>query len=849
MTNGPSHQCGDVHTPLTQEELTQIARRRGAEQERRKWRDAKARGTEAQAKAGNAALRQIVNPLMDMLADDLEAYEAGHAVQHGKALKLLRGAPIDEVCEAVARAAVSGMTAAWLPDITMQSKLGAAAEDAILEAHWRKLSPAQATAMRALLRRSSDAVRRRKARKAYARGWAHELLAHGAGWDERATKTVGLIFVGFLVRLGMFRRLPLAKKRGKRPTNGLELTEQARQWISNYAEHEAASAEVLYPTIDPPLPWTAPYGGGFHGRGDLDHPAVPRNRRPFWIVKSPRKEHKARLLNADLSTVYAALNAAQATPWRINGRVFEVFSELHRIGRGEAGLTPADKAEKPERMEEADTDSAARERFLAARRDYYEAERKAVAHRIKEHRVLDTAKLLRDSPRFHFVHALDFRGRAYACSTFLSPQGGDLERGLLEFAEGEPMGDDGEWWLKIHLANCYGLDKRSFAERIEWADAHREWFCQIAAAPLDSVSEWEEADQPWQFLAACFAWFDYYRHGEPLCRLPVSIDGSCSGIQHCAGLARDAEAGARVNLTPRSPDEAPADIYADVAHRTNELLAEAAERRDQIAYWWRYEWEVTRNDVKASVMTLPYGSNKWSNIDKVRGSVEKQIRKNKKPLPVWLSPDRDNRTARSIAYKVLANAVWQAMEEIIRVPMSMMKYAQACARAMHERERRQLGACLRFGWTSPCGFPVFVDYRKSKSRRTELKDEATGRALTFEYYALTDATDWREVAQSAPPHFIHSLDASHLIRVLAKAGGEADIRQVSVVHDAFGTTPGKVSALSRLLRSEFVAIYSGDVLGDTLGAMLDEAGAARPEPVQMGTLDLSAIREARYMFA
>ena len=37
--------------------------------------------------------------------------------------------------------------------------------------------------------------------------------------------------------------------------------------------------------------------------------------------------------------------------------------------------------------------------------------------------------------------------------------GPDINRGMLEFAEGKKIGKDGLRWLKIHLANKIGKDK------------------------------------------------------------------------------------------------------------------------------------------------------------------------------------------------------------------------------------------------------------------------------------------------------------------------------------------------------------------------------------------------------
>jgi DNA-directed RNA polymerase len=846
-------------SPLTQEALTKIARDKGRTKVRKEWRDAKNAGAENRTRTGNAAVREIVDGLMDFLADDLEALQAGRPVPHGKSLRYLTGAPISEVCLAVARSAVNGMTRAeWVSGISMQARLGAAAEDAVLEALWRRLDPDQAAAARAHIGYPTDPLKRRLARKAFLMGWAGDIIGHGEGWSERTTKTVGAAFMDYLVRLGMFEHHKAGVGSNRRRTNGVRLTERATHWISNAVEHDVSSAEVLYPTIDPPIPWTKPYGCGLHGRGEVDHPAIPRNQRPLWIVKNARKEHKALLLKADLGTVYAAINAAQATGWRINKRVYAVFEEFRRSGKGEAGLALADRGEKPERPLDADTNSLVNKQFRADRREFHSGERKMARRRRVEYHIFDTARLLKDNECFYFAYTLDFRGRAYACSAYLSPQGKDLERGLLEFAAGETITPDGEWWLKLHLANTYGKDKDSFDDRIRWADEQSDWFCRIAARPVELVREWEDADSPWQFLAACFAWAAF-KAGVPLCHLPVTVDGSCSGIQHSAGLVADADAGARVNLVPREAHEKPADIYADVAARANEILAKKVVTLDRYAHGWLHEWKVTRADTKASVMTLPYGAAYFANVKKVRASVEKQIRKGKKRRPSWLSLEPANREERSAAYRVLSDAIWEAMVEIIKAPMEVMAYFKRCAGAMRKCEERLQRAArkvggkdggphLRFSWVSPCGFPVLADYRKGLKRRTELKDPNTGKRITFEFYKATDETDWEAAGNTAPPNFIHSLDASHLIRVLARSSSEG-VAQVSIIHDAFGTTPSKVGALVELLLEEFVAMYSKPVLENTLNAMLEAVGAERPEAPQIGSLDLNGMRQARYAFA
>ena len=46
-------------------------------------------------------------------------------------------------------------------------------------------------------------------------------------------------------------------------------------------------------------------------------------------------------------------------------------------------------------------------------------------------------------PRFYFPHNVDFRGRAYPMHPHLNHLGSDLSRGLLQFADGKPLGERG----------------------------------------------------------------------------------------------------------------------------------------------------------------------------------------------------------------------------------------------------------------------------------------------------------------------------------------------------------------------------------------------------------------------
>ena len=73
----------------------------------------------------------------------------------------------------------------------------------------------------------------------------------------------------------------------------------------------------------------------------------------------------------------------------------------------------------------------------------------------------------------------------------------------------------------------------------------------------------QEADKPWETLAACMELRDALAHPDgpenyPSC-LPVHQDGSCNGLQHYAALGRDVEGAKLVNLI--EVGDKPADVY------------------------------------------------------------------------------------------------------------------------------------------------------------------------------------------------------------------------------------------------------------------------------------------------
>ena len=130
---------------------------------------------------------------------------------------------------------------------------------------------------------------------------------------------------------------------------------------------------------------------------------------------------------------------------------------------------------------------------------------------------------------------------------------------------------DAEQWLAFQVATTYGLDKAPMQERLQWVKENHSLIHAVAQDPIGNLSEWEVADEPWQFLAACEEYnaciIDCTRH---FTHLPVAVDATC-GIQILAGLARDKNAAKLVNVTP---SDCVQDAYAVIAEASKANIPE-----------------------------------------------------------------------------------------------------------------------------------------------------------------------------------------------------------------------------------------------------------------------------------
>lgn len=618
-------------------------------------------------------------------------------------------------------------------------------------------------------------------------------------------------------------------------------------WPTGLAMAEAAVEDALrrnpvfVPCREAPEPWRSATAGGYWSE---------RERLSARLVRSPMKATQASVraaFNAGTMKAHvSAVNALQAVPWRIDGEILNLVKWADQrdmlVGKAMEDLPRYDA----EAWEKLDDTARKRHSYEAAKRRQHN--RTLVGNRVQFAQDVAQAQALADAERFYTPINCDWRGRIYGVCNF-NFQRSDTVRAMFKFAEGVPLGDDGLYWLKIHVANSGAfdkVDKKPFAERIAWVDQNIERIKSLAWDPKSHVEWWMNADAPFLFVAACLevsAALQSSQVSAYVTRLPVSFDGSCSGLQHLCAMTR-AQEGSLVNLTP---NDRPQDVYQTVADLVlSRISAELRRATDpavvEIARRC-LDYGIDRKLVKRNVMTFPYSSKVYGMRDQLLvDTMEKlELAVLKGDLPSHPFGDDNGR----VAAKYLAHHIYNSIQQTVALPAAAMGFLQQCARTLaHEGKSLQ--------WTTPCGLPWANRYHKATTEAVELWLQ--DRPVRLRVATGHEPEIWKtKAADAVAPNFVHACDAAHLLRTVNACASEG-ITSIATVHDSFGCHAAHARRFNAIIREEFVRMYEEhDVLAEVLASakrdLTDHNWHRLPDVPQYGSLELKDVLNADYAFA
>lgn len=549
----------------------------------------------------------------------------------------------------------------------------------------------------------------------------------------------------------------------------------------------------LLPMLVPPRPWTTHNDGGY---------LFSKNS----LVRIKDSAEISAYLKAasdigNLDEIYEGLNVLGNTAWTVNRRVLEVIIKHWNTGEEFLDIPPI--MDEPILPEPLPMNAEPSEKY-----DYQRRVKQAVndASSAKSQRC-DTNYKLEIARGFvgekiFFPHNVDFRGRAYPLSPHFNHLGNDLTRSLFNFWEGKPLGKSGLEWLKIHLANVYGIDKAPLNERVLFVDENMQNIIQSAQDPYQKDSWWIKGEKPWQVLSCCFELSEAYKLDDPtlyISHIPVHQDGSCNGLQHYAALGGDVEGARQVNLVP---SDRPQDVYAHVAGLVKVRIdAEALEGNKYALF---LQDKITRKVVKQTVMTNVYG------VTFVGAAA--QI---KKQLDKYFAKDSNESVAEYSRYLTLH--VFASVRELFEGAHRIQDWLGESARRISKSVRidydetsaadaKKPNHMSSVIWTTPLGLPCVQPYRVSKSQmvKTNLQDISIS-----DPFGATQV-DSRKQLTAFPPNFVHSLDATHML-MTSRACGKKNM-SFAAVHDSYWTHASDIDEMNIEIRNQFVDLHKSNLI-------------------------------------
>ena len=650
--------------------------------------------------------------------------------------------------------------------------------------------------------------------------------------DARATRALGSALLHCLLRAascngyeGMF--VPAFKHHRwiiapKKQIGCFDLTPEAFKIIDDGHDIREKLRPRYLPMVVEPYPWQEAKNGQPRQEG-----GYLRIRTP--LVSKPTKSQKEVYDKADFSVIFDHLNALGSSPLQVHPRLLPIIQEIWKRGGNELDIPPRHDVPKPPMPDKFEnlTDSEKK----AWKRSAVKVREENIRFGGQRKNFLGALSVAEGfTGAFWLPHQLCFRSRAYPIPLYLSHQGDDVRRGLIEAHVPVEPGKSGERWLRIHTANTFGFDDCSFADREEWFAANIPNIHRATADPMND-EWWRKAKKPFQFLAACFAAIDKERAA----RLPIGMDATCSGLQHYAMMVRDPETAASVNLMP---GDFPRSAYKDVAEKVKEAVAKDRVHSLEEMKHRSKDGEVTfpkkqiagvvydcinKKTIKPNVMTTVYGVTKVGATRQVRDALsDPKNGFNIDPKMIF------------VCSRYLSGKIEEAMSTMFNRPAAAMAWIRDCARLIAEKNRLVM-------WNTPLGFPVVQHYRKPGNAMVKT---ILG-CINLQFDDSKRPVAVKEQVDGSAPNVVHGVDGA----VMFRAGWHCRKHNAGfwASHDCFNTQAGHGDFLAKTSREQMVAVHKEPLLDDLVAQWRKQHPDIEfPDATAVGTFDIRQVLDAGY---
>ena len=593
-------------------------------------------------------------------------------------------------------------------------------------------------------------------------GWLLDCIMQSSGWFEKDMQQEGRKRVQYVVPTPEF----------------LEIKDAVMRDAELFSP-------LAWPMLIEPNDWSHDHSGGYLLNEVMRGHDMVRRGNPTCIQGEKPLEF---------------LNKIQKVSYCLNPFIVGVAEKLDELERPVGKFLPIVHYPLPPKPVDIAENEEARKSYRREAAEVRNRQANEFRKSCRTRMTMEAVQRFKDREKFYIPWSFDYRGRAYPIPAFLTPQDTDFGKSLLRSYEQSYMTPEAEEWLAFQVATTYGLDKAPMQERLQWVKDNITFIKRVATDPIGFLSEWEAADEPWQFLAAC----EEYYHCVVACDrshtgLFVATDATCSGLQILAGLARDKSTAQLVNVLPGNK---PQDAYKVVAEQAKPYSPKSIRPH------------MDRRVCKRVVMTVPYNAKPYSN----RGYIKDALKEK------GIEIDKDDLTK-------TVKAVRDAMDVVVPGPMAVMAWIEDEVSKAIDRGETKLT------WVTPSGF--VVNQRLMKKQTVQVELQLMGRCKLTVATEDSNKVDKQHHKNATAPNLIHSLDASllHLSALRFDA-------PISLIHDSVLCRATDMSVLSAIVRETYMHLFAEH---DYLRDFAQQIGAETEPPI-IGDLEPESVIESTYFF-
>jgi DNA-directed RNA polymerase len=330
----------------------------------------------------------------------------------------------------------------------------------------------------------------------------------------------------------------------------------------------------------------------------------------------------------------------------------------------------------------------------------------------------------------------------------------------------------GVYWTSVDIANHFGLDKSSFADRVQWVKDNLD--------NLESFSS--EADSQYEFNKAVKA-LRIYQQGKLPAHM-VYLDASNQALQLYAVLTGDKKTASTCNLANGS-------IMADAY----KLLAKAMNKYMELNCF-------TRSICKKALMTTMYG----------KADAYTEMLSTMYPRSSTPSIDFEEEYKRDVVIDKESTAVYpehmsmqdafnEAMKEIAPKAIVAMDAIQAL-------NDEKIGT---YYWELPDGFRVKYDVKVEVEINFY---DVTKKGIQVEVTGMKEVYRPDKGNRGMAPNVIHSVDG-YIARQLIKRMN-AQGKFITTIHDAFACLPEDCDLMRSIYSDLLIELLESDLLNNIL---------------------------------